>query len=148
MRARATPPSLAAINDRHLLRVGAAAAATGAAAQLVASVLEPDWGGDPAKAVRVVANNGFWSGDRLLDPIGVLLAVCALTTVGRTFNPCVTARHSPLGSCSANRASGPDPQTTARHKLDLRVDVTKLALNIANGCVGCSLSLSQPHHLL
>jgi hypothetical protein len=32
--------------------------------------------------------------------------------------------------------------------LDLYVDVTKFALNIANGCVGCSLSLSEPHHLL
>ena len=32
--------------------------------------------------------------------------------------------------------------------MDLYVDVTKFALNIANGCVGCSLSLSEPHHLL
>jgi len=73
------------MNNVHLLRIGAAAAVSGAAAQLVASVLEVDASGDPAKAVRVVANTGFWNGDRLLDLLGVLLTVGALTVVGRAF---------------------------------------------------------------
>jgi hypothetical protein len=72
------------MNDR-LLRIGAVAAVTGAAAQLVASLLEPDWGGPPAQAVRVVATNAFWDADRVLDLIGVFLTVGALTVVGRTF---------------------------------------------------------------
>jgi hypothetical protein len=85
MRAEATRLSVAAVSDRHLLRIAGAAAVAGAIAQFVASVLEPDWGDDPAKAVRVVADNGFWNGDRLLDLIGVFLTVGALTVVGRTF---------------------------------------------------------------
>jgi hypothetical protein len=91
------------MNDCHLLRFGAAAAVTGAVAQLVASVLEPDWGGDPAKAVRVVADNGFWNGDRLLDLIGVLLAVCALTTVGRTFQPVCQGKTLTAGAVLGER---------------------------------------------
>jgi hypothetical protein len=67
------------------MQVAGGAAVAGAIAQLVASVLEPDWGGQPAKAVRVVADNGFWNGDRLLDLIGVFLTVGALTVAGRTF---------------------------------------------------------------
>ena len=67
------------------MQVAGGAAVAGAIAQLVASVLEPDWGGDPAKAVRVVADNGFWNGDRLLDLIGVFLTVGALTVAGRMF---------------------------------------------------------------
>src|SRR5262245_9514912 len=73
------------MDDARLLRIGAVAAVTGAVAQLVASALEPDWGGDPGKAVRVVAGNGFWTGDRLLDLVGVLLTLGALTVVSRTF---------------------------------------------------------------
>jgi hypothetical protein len=72
------------MNDR-LLRIGAVTAITGAATQLVASALEPDWGGPPAKAIRVVADNAFWNGDRLLDLLGVFLTIAALTVVGRTF---------------------------------------------------------------
>jgi hypothetical protein len=71
--------------NTHLVRVAAVAAVTGAVAQLVATMLEPDWGGDPGKAVRVVAGNGFWNGDRLLDLVGVFLVVGALTVVGRTL---------------------------------------------------------------
>jgi hypothetical protein len=73
------------MENRYLLRLGAIAALTGAAAQIVATVLEPDSSGAPAKAVRVVADSGFWNGDRLLDLIGVFLTVAALTVVGCSF---------------------------------------------------------------
>jgi hypothetical protein len=61
------------------------AAISGAVAQLVATVLEPDWSGDPAEAARVLADSEIWTGDRLLDLVGLLLTVTALTVVGRTF---------------------------------------------------------------
>jgi hypothetical protein len=86
MRPEAPRRSVAAMTDRRLMQVAGGAAVAGAIAQLVASVLEPDWGGEPAKAVRVVADNGFWNGDRLLDMIGVFLTVGALTVAGRTFD--------------------------------------------------------------
>jgi hypothetical protein len=73
------------MNDNGLLRVGAAAAVAGAIAQLIATVVEPDWGGDPATAARVVAANRFWTGGRLLDLVGALLTVGGLTVVGRTL---------------------------------------------------------------
>jgi hypothetical protein len=66
-----------------LLRLGACAAITGAAAQLIASVLEPDWGGDADKAIRVVSGSGIWIEDRLLDLVGTFLTIAALTVVGR-----------------------------------------------------------------
>ncbi len=78
-------PTVVAMDDRRLLRIAALAAFLGAAAQLVASVLEPDWGGDPGEAVRVVSDNGLWVGDRLLDLVGVFLAVGAFTVVGHTL---------------------------------------------------------------
>jgi hypothetical protein len=67
------------------LRLGACAAVAGAAAQLVATVLEPDWGGDAAEAIRVVSGSGLWVADRLLDLIGLLLTVAALTVAGQTL---------------------------------------------------------------
>jgi hypothetical protein len=67
-------------------RVAAVAVVVGAAAQLTASVLEPDWGGAPDAAVRVVADTGLWTADRVLDLVGVLLAAGALTVVGRAFH--------------------------------------------------------------
>src|SRR5215831_1057295 len=85
MRLPARGPSFDGMNDNGLLRIGAAAAVAGAIAQLIATVVEPDWGGDPAKAARVVAANGFWTGGRLLDLIGALLTVGGLTVVGRTL---------------------------------------------------------------
>jgi hypothetical protein len=85
MRPLRLQPTFDAVNDRHLLRVGAVAALMGAAAQVVASILEVDAGDDPAKAIRVVADSGFWNGDRLLDLVGVFLTVGALTVLGRTF---------------------------------------------------------------
>ncbi len=51
----------------------------------MAGLLEPDWGGDPGEAIRVVADSGFWIGDRLLDLVGLFLTVAALTVVGHTF---------------------------------------------------------------
>ena len=50
--------------------------------------------------------------------------------------------------CSASGASESRPETRARPELDLFVNVTKLALNIANCCIGGYLSFVQPHHLL
>ena len=73
------------MDNDGILRIGAVAAVTGAVAQLVATVLEPDWGGDPGDAVRVVSNSGFWIGDRLLDLVGLLLTVAGLSVVARTF---------------------------------------------------------------
>lgn len=73
------------MNDSRLLRSAAVAAVAGALAQVVAGVLEPDWGGDPGQAVRVVADSGLWTGDRLLDLIGLFLTVGALTVVCHTF---------------------------------------------------------------
>jgi hypothetical protein len=85
MRPRGMRPSFGAMDDRRLYRTGALAAIAGAVAQLVATALEPDSSGDLAKAVRVVADSGFWNGDRLLDLIGVFLTVAALTVVGGSF---------------------------------------------------------------
>ena len=83
MRLGGLEPTVVAMNDGHLLR--AVAAVAGAGASLVATVLEPDWSGDPDEAIRVVADSGFWTGGRLLDLIGLFLTVGALTVVGRTF---------------------------------------------------------------
>jgi hypothetical protein len=85
MRLERARPSFGGMDDRRLYRIGAAAAFAGAAAQLVATALEPDSSGDLTKAVRVVADSGFWNGDRLLDLIGIFLTVTALTVAGRTF---------------------------------------------------------------
>jgi hypothetical protein len=60
----------------------------------------------------------------------------------------VRGKQSPGGACSASGASKSRSETRARHEFDLCVDVTKLALSIANCCVGGYLGLSQPHHLL
>ena len=67
------------------MRIGAVAAVAGAVGQLVATVFEPDSSGEPGDAVRVVADSGFFTADRLLDLIAVLLTVGALTVVSRTF---------------------------------------------------------------
>jgi hypothetical protein len=56
--------------------------------------------------------------------------------------------HSPDGAYSASGAPESRPEARARPDFDLCVDVTKLALNIADRCVGGYLGLSQPHHLL
>jgi hypothetical protein len=85
MRLGGRRPTVVAMDDRRLLRFAAVAAVGGALAQVVAGVLEPDWGGDPGQAVRVVADSGLWTGDRLLDLIGLFLTVGALTVVCHTF---------------------------------------------------------------
>lgn len=48
-------------------------------------MFEPDWGGDPRDAVRVVTASRIWDADRLVDLIGVLLTLGALTIAGRMF---------------------------------------------------------------
>ena len=67
------------------MRIGAAAAVAGALGQLVATVHEPDSSGEPSDAVQVIADSGVFTADRLIDLIGVLLTVGALTVVYRTF---------------------------------------------------------------
>lgn len=74
------------MNASPPLRLGACAAVAGAAAQLIATLLEPDWGGDAGKAVRVVSGSGIWTTDRLVDLLGLLLTVAALTVAGRTLS--------------------------------------------------------------
>jgi hypothetical protein len=78
-------PTVVAMDDRRLLRLAAVAAVLGALAQVAAGLLEPDLGGDPAEAIRVVADSGLWIGDRLLDLVGLFLTVAAFTVVGHTF---------------------------------------------------------------
>lgn len=70
---------IAATSDFRILRVGAVAAVAGALGQLVATVFEPDWSGEPDDAVRVVADSGPFIALRVVDLIGVLLTVGALT---------------------------------------------------------------------
>jgi hypothetical protein len=74
------------MNNSPPLRLGACAAIAGAAAQLTATVLEPDWGGDAGEAARVVSGSAIWNADRLVDLIGMLLTVAALTVAGRTLS--------------------------------------------------------------
>ena len=81
-----SPGRRRSVGAMALLRIAGGAAVAGAVAELVATVLEPDWGGEPGEAARVVADNGFWTGNRLIDLIGGLLAVGALTVAGRAFN--------------------------------------------------------------
>ncbi len=78
-------PSVPAMNTRWPLRLGACAAVAGAGAQLIATILEPDWGGKSDTAVRIVADSGFWNTDRLIDLIGTFLTVVALTIAQRTL---------------------------------------------------------------
>jgi hypothetical protein len=73
------------MNHRWLLRIGAVAAVTGALAQAAATVLEPQWSGDPDKAIRTLAGSSIWTLDRLIDLVGLLLAVGALAVVGHTL---------------------------------------------------------------
>jgi hypothetical protein len=50
--------------------------------------------------------------------------------------------------CAANGASNSRPETTARHELDLCIDLAKLTLSSANCCVGSYLSVCEPRQLL
>ena len=84
-RGEATPTVGAMDTNRQLLRLAAVAAVSGALAQLVATVLEPEVGDNAREAIRTVAESGVWTAGRLVDLIGVLLTVGALTIVGRTF---------------------------------------------------------------
>ena len=77
--------SVPTMNASPPLRLGACAAVAGPTAQLAAIVLEPDWGGDEGEAVRVVSGSGIWIADRVLDLVGVLLTVVALTVAAARF---------------------------------------------------------------
>jgi hypothetical protein len=81
----------------------------------------------------------------------------ALVSIGRRNSP-ESGPQGPRLECLHGSRHRPWPvewnheqarmvETTARHELDLCFYVTKLALNIANCCVGSSPSLSQAHHL-
>ena len=69
------PCNVAATSDYRILRVGAVAAVAGALAQLVATVSNTDWSGEPGDAVQVVADSGLFTANRVVDLIGVLLTV-------------------------------------------------------------------------
>jgi hypothetical protein len=71
--------------NRRLLRIGAVAAVVGVLAQVAATVLEPDLPGQSGVAIRIVAGNGIWHLDRVLDLVGTFLTVGVLTVVGQTF---------------------------------------------------------------
>src|SRR6266540_36271 len=73
------------MNHRWLARIGAVAAVTGALAQVTATVLEPERADDSVKAIRTIAGSGIWTLDRVIDLVGLFLAVGALAVVGRTF---------------------------------------------------------------
>jgi hypothetical protein len=68
-----------------LLRLGAFAAVVGATAQVLAAVLEPQRNGKVEHDIRLAADSGIWTADRLLDLFGLFLTVLALTIVARTF---------------------------------------------------------------
>jgi hypothetical protein len=78
-------PTVVAMDDRRLLRLAAVAAVVGSLAQVAAGLLEPDWGGDPVEAIRVVADSRIWIAGRLLDLVGLFLTVAAFTAVGHTL---------------------------------------------------------------
>jgi hypothetical protein len=82
---RSGAPTVAAMNPKLLPRIGACAAVAGAAAQLIATVLEPATDGGAEEAIRVVAGSGFFVPDRFIDLLGVLLTVAGLTIVGRAL---------------------------------------------------------------
>ena len=84
MRLGGLEPTVVAMNDGHLLRVGAVAAVAGAGLRSSRPCSSPT-GAATDEAIRVVADSGFWTGGRLLDLIGLFLTVGALTVVGRTF---------------------------------------------------------------
>src|SRR5512133_1866752 len=63
----------------------------------------------------------------------------------------IDASGSGLGgtpSFAAERAPKSRPDPSAWSELDLRVEVTKLALSIANRFIGDQFGLRQPHHLV
>ena len=71
--------------EQGLLRLGALAAVLGATAQVLAAVLEPQRNGKVEHDIRLAADSGIWTADRLLDLFGLFLTVLALTIVARTF---------------------------------------------------------------
>jgi hypothetical protein len=78
------PPSFGDMPS-YLLRIGAVAGVLGAGAQLVAGWVETDWGGPPAEAVTRVASSTYFTGDRLLDLVGLFLTLMMLAVVASTL---------------------------------------------------------------
>ena len=74
----------------YLLRIGAVAGVLGACAQLVAGSVETDWSGPPTAAVTRVATSSFFTGDRLLDLIGLFLTLLMLAVVASTLRGSAT----------------------------------------------------------
>lgn len=72
------------MSQHTMEKTAGVAAVAGAIASLAATVAEPDWGGDDAtEAARIVAGTRLWDADRLLDLVGLVLTVAALTVVNR-----------------------------------------------------------------
>ena len=86
MRSRPTRPSVGGMNNKHLLRIGGAAAVLGVIVQLAAAMLEPGRDGDTDKAIRTIAESGAWTGRWLVHVTGIVLIVVAVAVVTRTFS--------------------------------------------------------------
>ena len=74
------------MNNKHLLRIGGAAAVLGVIVQLAAAILEPARDGDTDKAIRTIAESGAWTGGWLVHVTGIVLIVVAVAVVTRTFS--------------------------------------------------------------
>ncbi len=86
MRCRPTRPSVDGMNNKHLLRIGAAAVVLGVVFQVLAAMLEPVRDGDTDKAIRTIADSGAWTGRWLVHVTGIVLIVVAMVVVSRTFS--------------------------------------------------------------
>jgi hypothetical protein len=86
---QASTPSFGGVRG-YLLRVGAVAGVLGASAQFVAGWVETDWDGPPTEAATRVANSSFFTGDRLLDLIGLFLTLLMLAVVASTLRESTT----------------------------------------------------------
>jgi hypothetical protein len=68
-----------------LLQVGAVAAIAGVLLTVVAVVTEPAVPGAAAEQMRLIADNGYFTANRLIDMVGTALILLALAIVARTF---------------------------------------------------------------
>ena len=83
---RPTRPSVGGMHNKHLLRIGAAAAFLGVLFQIAAAMLEPVRDGDTDKAIRTIAESEAWTGRWLVHVTGIVLIVVAVSAVTRTFS--------------------------------------------------------------
>jgi hypothetical protein len=89
MRPRPPRPSVGAMTNTTLIRIGAVAAVLGVVAQLATAVLMPIaavWDEDPADAARALADTAGWDAIWLVHLAGAFLIVTAFVVVGRTFS--------------------------------------------------------------